>query len=211
MIVNMGLLGHFVGDGGQPFHSTADYDGYSQGHGGIHAFYEGDMVSQQDEKLLSDVVARAKKLLAEAKKGKKTKKSTRTTKKNKFKAKMPEGQYLLVSSVLEKMRALSALSADDISPLLQKDPIVRKSVIRYENGMELKTAAVRRSGSAATKALRPYVVKHLARSAALLAQMWDGIYEASGRPKIDQYRSYRFAFQPDFIGPDYLAPVKVAK
>src|SRR5690606_24644406 len=105
-----------------------------QGHGGIHAFYEGDMVSQQDEKLLSDVVARAKKLLAEAKKGKKTKKSTRTTKKNKFKAKMPEGQYLLVSSVLEKMRALSALSADDISPLLQKDPIVRKSVIRYENG-----------------------------------------------------------------------------
>ena len=37
MLTNMGVMGHFVGDLGQPFHNTTDHDGYAAGHGGIHA------------------------------------------------------------------------------------------------------------------------------------------------------------------------------
>jgi hypothetical protein len=40
MIVDMGVMGHFVGDVSMPYHNRVDYDGRASGHGGIHAFYE---------------------------------------------------------------------------------------------------------------------------------------------------------------------------
>lgn len=40
MIVDMGVMGHFVGDVSMPYHNRVDYDGRASGHGGIHSFYE---------------------------------------------------------------------------------------------------------------------------------------------------------------------------
>jgi hypothetical protein len=40
MIVEMGVMGHFVGDVSMPYHNRVDYDGRASGHGGIHSFYE---------------------------------------------------------------------------------------------------------------------------------------------------------------------------
>jgi len=45
MIVDMGLMGHFVGDIAMPFHSRIDHDGRASGHGGIHSFYEDTCVN----------------------------------------------------------------------------------------------------------------------------------------------------------------------
>lgn len=53
MVIDMGLMGHFVGDTSQPFHTTADYDGYVAGHGGIHAYFEDTAVGQFDGDLHS--------------------------------------------------------------------------------------------------------------------------------------------------------------
>ncbi|MSP17937.1 MAG: hypothetical protein EXR74_00005, partial [Bdellovibrionales bacterium] len=39
-IVNVSLLGHYVGDASMPYHNTIDYDGWEKGRGGIHAYYE---------------------------------------------------------------------------------------------------------------------------------------------------------------------------
>jgi hypothetical protein len=55
MMVNMGLLGHFVGDASMPFHNTADYDGKDAGHGGIHYHYEEASVAYYPLSLIADV------------------------------------------------------------------------------------------------------------------------------------------------------------
>lgn len=210
MVLYMGILGHFVGDAGQPIHSTADYDGYSQGHGGIHAFYEEDVVSAQNENLIADVVKAGRKLIADSDRPSKNKKEKRKTvrekKSEKFKAKMPETQFLRLTDILEKIRALSAVSADDIGLIYQKDPITEKSTIRLDRGMEIKQAAKRKPTPANFTAYQSLVVKHLARAATLLADYWDHIYEQSGHPNLTHYRSYQFPYQPEFIPPDYLAP-----
>lgn len=207
MLVSMGLLGHFVGDASQPFHSTADHDGYAQNHGGIHAYYEEDMVAGQDEKLMSDVVAKARKLFGELINPKKKKSApVKNSRNDRFKAKMSETQFLLAPTVLEKMRALSAISADEVGTVLQHDPVTEKSSLRLENGMEIRTPAKRKMKSDTLKNYRPVLVQEMARSAALLAQLWDDIYDKAGEPKLGEYKSYAFPFEVDFIPPDYMTP-----
>src|SRR5258708_4570657 len=60
MVVSLGLMGHFVGDASQPLHNTADYDGYATGHGGLHAYYEDEVVGQFDGDLQSRVLEEAR-------------------------------------------------------------------------------------------------------------------------------------------------------
>lgn len=213
MIINMGLLGHFVGDAGQPFHSTADYDGYNQNHGGIHSFYEDEMVAVQDEKLTVDVVAQGHKFFDEVDNPSKKKKAApkKNAKAERYTAKMSEVQFLKAESAIEKIRALSAISADDIGAIYQNDPVTEKSTMKLENGMEVKSAAKRNASEETAKKMRPLLVRQMARSAALLAQYWDSIYEQSGKPKLQAYKSYQYPFEPDYVAPDYLGPAKTIK
>ncbi|PWU15222.1 MAG: hypothetical protein C5B49_12135 [Bdellovibrio sp.] len=212
MTVNMGLLGHFVGDGSMPFHSTADLDGYAQNHGGIHKFYETTVVNAEDEKLTADVVARARQLMAEidhpAKKPKK--KTQRNAKAEKYAAKMPEVQFLRLPTPLEKMRALSAISADDIATVLQNDPTTGKSSVKLENGKDTEYPAPRTLSPKAVANYRPIIVEHLARSAALLAQFWDLVFTQGGNPKLSEYKYWQFPFKPEFVPPDYIPGESVA-
>lgn len=185
MLNSMGLLGHYVGDSGQPFHSTLDYDGYGIGHGGIHGFYEHEVVAEVDPKLLADIVARAQVL-----------------RKN----------WKVKGSVLERMRELSRISLLDIKKLTALDKVKTPSVMKKENGIEIKKAAEREMNLAADKALvnkyRPLMVEHMARSALLLADFWNEIYEKSGAPDLKAYKSFKFPHQPDFIAPDYFKAEK---
>jgi hypothetical protein len=48
----MADIGHYVGDGHQPLHATANYDGQLSGNGGIHSRYESSMISKH----LADLV-----------------------------------------------------------------------------------------------------------------------------------------------------------
>ena len=58
-----GLLAHFIGDASQPFHSTVDHDGLETGQGGIHQYFETDLVDSLELGLDAQVFARAKELL----------------------------------------------------------------------------------------------------------------------------------------------------
>lgn len=62
MIVNAGLLGHFVGDASMPYHTTSDYDGWANGHGGIHSYYENHCVDEMPHSLENSVYLAARKL-----------------------------------------------------------------------------------------------------------------------------------------------------
>lgn len=174
MMNHMGVLGHYVGDASQPFHSTADYDGVHAGHSGIHGFYEHDVVAFLDENLLSDIVTAAKKL------------KPRAQVSGKSKALKGENEIVYLS-VIERMRELSAISIPDAKNLLKLD-----------------TEKARKKDPSSLQKFKPLIVVQMARSARLLAEFWDEIYLQSKKPDLKEFKDYSFLFQPEFIPPDYL-------
>jgi hypothetical protein len=187
--VNLGLMGHFVADNGQPFHLTADYDGYKAGHGGIHAFYEDTVVGALPFHLTTMVVEEGLRLqkLAESKN----------------KEEQKQVQFLREKTVLEKMRTLGQAAFDEIPAVLALDPVKKPSVDKNEKGMSLRTPAEREPAETVAAKYEKLVVSQLARSSALLAQLWDEAYVKVGRPKLASYKSYRYPHTPDFVPPDY--------
>jgi hypothetical protein len=175
----MGLLGHFVGDNAQPLHTSSDYDGWQKGHGGIHGYYEYALVNELTYDTLSEIIKASKKAEKEL--------SLPNTK-----------------TVIENMRTLSELSHKDLEVLLKLDPIIKKSEIREERGMELKTAAERRPAAEAFKKFKPLLLSHMARAATLLAHSWDQIYIQSGKPPVHKDNSYKFPHEYPFVAPDYI-------
>jgi hypothetical protein len=179
--VNLGLMGHFVGDDSQPLHITDDYDGYGKGHGGIHSYYEDRVLSSLDGDLLSHVIRDGKKLRQAARKE----------------------NFLTAKTVLEKMQALAVASYADIDAVLKADALVKPSEQKEERGMKIRKAAERAPNEKTIKKFEPLIVKHLSRAAALLATLWDDAYKEAGSPKLSAYRSYKYPLTPDFVYPDY--------
>ncbi|MFN7262237.1 MAG: hypothetical protein ACK5UJ_00340 [Pseudobdellovibrionaceae bacterium] len=183
-MLNLGLMGHFVGDNAQPFHVTADYDGWAAGHGGIHSYYEDDVVVSLPYTLEKMVVEKGKTLQKQ------------------------KPQFLTAPKTLEKMKALGVLSFNDMKAVLTLDPVLEKSVLKEEKGMKIKTVAKRKPASEVAKKFEPLVVTHMARAAALLARLWDEAYVQVGRPPLSEYKSFKYPFTPDFVAPDYLPEEK---
>ena len=181
MITYMGVMGHFVGDNGQPLHTNADYDGYESGHGGIHAYYEDLCVSFFEADLSVKIVKKAKTIDQNSK----------------------SNQFTREKTVLEQMRALGVISNNEVKELFKLDPIITKSILKEEKGMKIKTPAVRKSPAEGQKVFANLIVTDMARSALLLAKMWDDIYVAIGKPDFKAYKSYRYPLTPDFVMPDY--------
>ena len=179
MAVDMGLMGHFVGDISQPFHTTADYDGWSSGHGGIHAYFEDAVVGEFDGDLDWLVLKQA-----------------RTIK---------NAPFLKPATVIEKMKALSVISNTEVAKLFKLDPVTKPSEVKKEHGMEIRTKAERKPASVAFKTMKPIIVNDMARGALLLANLWDEAYTKAGKPKIGAYKSYKYPFTVDFVMPDYYA------
>jgi hypothetical protein len=178
MVVSLGLMGHFVGDASQPLHNTADYDGYATGHGGLHAYYEDEVVGQFDGDLQSRVLERA-----------------RT---------MKQAKVLKPPTVIEKMKALSEASLDELKPVLEMDPLKKPSITGNEGGMQLKAPAEREGAAVGYQRYNGIIVTELSRSALLLAKLWDDAYIEAGRPRLVSSKSYRYPLTVEFIAPDYL-------
>ncbi len=186
--VTLGLMGHFVGDNSQPFHLTADYDGFGAGHGGIHAYYEDAVVSEIGSDLLTKLIKKTKDLKSKPKK----------------KGAKQNLGFLKSGTVFERMKLLGKISYDEIKTVIELDKVLKPSTVVLEKGMKLKTPAERIDPSKAVKKFEGLIITQMARSALLLAAFWDEAYRESGSPKLSGYKSYKFPFQPDFIAPDYL-------
>lgn len=177
MIVNMGLMGHFVGDNGQPFNTTSDYDGYAVGHGGIHAYFEDSAVAYFGPDLVALIVAKGKTL--------------------------KKAPFLKEGTVVEKMRTLGDISNAEMKQIIKLDPVTKPSLVKEEKGMKLRTPAERQSAAVGFKKFEKLFVIEMARSAALLAQLWDQAYVEAGEPTIKAYKSYKYPLTPEFVMPDY--------
>ncbi len=185
MFVNMGLMGHFVGDASMPFHNSADYDGYATGHGGIHSYYESDVVSEFGPDLTNEIYKKALSL------------------------KSPS--FLKPKTSLEKMRELSTVSFKEMEKIIKLDPILKKSALVKDKSMGSKSEAERKSADVGYKIFRPMIIEQMARSSTLLANLWDEAYVASGKPDLSKYRSFKYPFTPDFVRPDYIEKVEAKK
>ncbi len=100
-------------------------------------------------------------------------------------------------SVVERMKALSLKSAPEAEDILRLDVILEPS------GAERRVAS-RKAPAEACPVYQDLMLVQMARSARLLAQLWDEIYVKAGRPPLKPYKSYRYPLQPDFVAPDYL-------
>jgi len=60
--LNLGFMGHFVGDASMPYHATVDYDGRQTGHDGIHAYYEEALVAELNSDDMNTIEKKAAKL-----------------------------------------------------------------------------------------------------------------------------------------------------
>jgi hypothetical protein len=177
MFVSMGIMGHFVADLNQPYHNTADYDGWSAGHGGIHSYYEDTCIAEMPGTLVGDIIDAAKKI--------------------------KDRPFEKPESIVEKMREVSKLALKDIDLLLKLDPIKKPSTIKNIDGVETKTPAERLSAAVGEEKFHKVLMTHLGRSALSLAHLWDLAYIKAGRPDLSKYRSYRYPLTVDFVSTDY--------
>lgn len=181
--VMMGLLGHFIADNAQPFHNTKNYDGWDNGHGGIHSYYESDLVNELTYEALTEIIQAA-----------------------------PKAQRELglehSQTIIERMKNLSIISYKEIPKLLEKDSVQKPSTIKNEKGMELKHEAERKPAKSVLPNFKPMLIAHMARGAALLAATWEQIYVVSGKPSFAKNASNRFPHQFRFIPPDYTTEFK---
>jgi hypothetical protein len=176
MLVDMGLLAHFTGDASMPFHNDSDYDGWKSGHGGIHVYYEQQLLESMGLGLPQKVLDRAQALLS-------------------GKAGPPP---MRGGTLLERMKALSSYVVGQIPAILKLDRVTKPS------DAEKKVAAERRSADAAIADFENYIVDQLARSALLTAQAWDELYEKGGAPDLTHYRRGAYPLAPPYVPPDYL-------
>jgi hypothetical protein len=187
--VNLGLMGHFAGDNAQPFHLSADYDGYKTGHGGIHSYYEEAVVDALPYNLAAKVVEEGRRLqkLAESKNL----------------SNLKRVGFLTSQTVVEKMKALGEISYSEISKVLSLDQVKKPSSIKDEKGMSLKVRAERDPAEKTAPKFEKMVVQQMGRSASLLASLWDQAYVDAGKPDLKGYKSFLYPFTPDFVPPDY--------
>ena len=183
MMAYMGIMGHFIGDMGQPFHNTSDHDGFAANHGGIHSYYEEAVVAQLSGDLMSNIIKEAKAMKAP--------------------------KFIQQKSVIENCRQLSIVSNSEIKDVLKADVLLKPSSLKIDQGMSNKKTAERKDPSVTAKNFEKMITKQMARSSLLLAHLWDQMYEEAGKPEVKSYRSYLYPFTPDFVAPDYYdAPAK---
>lgn len=176
-----GLLSHFVGDLSQPFHSTQDSDGWDTGQGGIHAYFETDLVNVQPLQLEADVYAVAL--------------STDPAKSIIIRSGI--GVDALEIALAESMDALQYV--DELRVLDREHALTAL-------GDKVKQQAKRKPPAQVAQAFAPVIVERLATGADLLCAIWINAWNAAGKPDMRAYRSYAYPVAPEFVAPSYVSP-----
>ena len=177
MLVSAGLMAHFVGDLANPHHTTRDYDGYELGQGGIHAYFEEDIVSSFGFDLDQDVLTAA----------------LNERPFDRLEA-ADNAQSIAAALAINSYHRLAALNAID-----RRYAVISPS--SEEKGLRLK--AKRKEPAQVNAAFRPLVMERLALAADTLAHLWLKLWQLAGRPNLAEFRSYTYRVAPEFIPPDY--------
>lgn len=183
-----GLMAHFVGDLGNPEHGTRDYNGWEKGQGGLHNYFETEVVNAFPLGLDQEVYASAlnKKPYARVEKFFPSKE----------KAKLNEDALAIsFALVFDSYSRLAHLEA------LDKQHAMKKAS-SLANGMKVK--AERKPAADVAPKFHDLAVERLATAADTLSRLWHLAWVKGGSPDLSTYGSYDYPVAPAFIKPDYL-------
>jgi len=189
-----GIMAHFVGDMAQPLHARKDYDGWLREQGGVHGYYESDVV---DSFGLDWDQEAAKEL-----------NST-----NPFKTKilplLNKKEIQSADDVLKVMWAESIDSFKEADPLFKIDQ--EKCVQVRSKTDPIKIPAKRIAAADCATHFRKHIISRVALAADVLSNIWATAWRLGGKPSLAGYKSYAYYLSPEFIPPKYLDGVERAK
>ncbi|MBC7661870.1 MAG: hypothetical protein H7249_19430 [Chitinophagaceae bacterium] len=190
VILTMGILSHFVGDLSNPEHTAKDYDAWDLGQGGLHGYFESEIVDSLPLDLEAVVLDEAQRHQPMA---------------ERF-ARHPHN-YLQMAWEL-------ALDSHEKLPLLEQMDrqysLLEKSVSgrNGEGGHGKGQKAKRRDALETRGSFRNLIILRLAAGADALSRIWLDTWQQGGKPDMSFYHSYHYDVKPDFIPLRYLPHTK---
>ncbi len=181
-----GLLAHFIGDLSQPFHTTLDFDGYKTGQGGIHSYFESEVVAAFGLDLGARVHARASGLKI---------------------ADFDGAKLFAERDALGLSFLLAANSFGRLDALRQLDAKISVTKPSKEDGA-FKVPAVRRPAHQVWAAYEDFVVERLAAGAVVLAEVYWRAWQDAGAPDLSRYATYFYRVSSPPVMLDYLDPTE---
>lgn len=191
--LSAGIMSHFIGDLGNPYHATVNYDGWETGQGGIHSYFESAVVSSYrlalDQEVF-DAALRGRGL-------------ERTLKQ------LPAADRAALAR--DPVAVAMALALDSRSRLDAANAIDLKFAVLKKSGAGpdgKRVGAERRDASELRFKFHELAVERLATAAEVLAALWLFAWEDAGKPDFKGYRSFAYPVSPEFIQPDYLSAAR---
>ncbi len=178
-----GVLAHFVGDLANPHHTSSDYDGWMTQQGGLHGYFESELVDAQDLALDQEVYLEAKRhhpmeaLFAPTK---------------------DDALAMAWALVRESHPKVAVMTTLDrrLSLLKPSDSDDRE---KGKDAKAKREKAQRRAPQTVATDYRDFIVLRLAVGADALARFWKAAYLAGGKPDVSFFRSYLYPLDPAFI------------
>jgi hypothetical protein len=205
-IVISGIISHFIADQSQPLHPTADHDGWHDGNGGLHSYFESQVVRDLDPKLDTDIFDRASDKAFQAS--------------HWSEIGIPSFDKSSVTTLILKFGAQSLslkdklVSLDDAWAVKKKgDTLPYGDHPRNHKGKKLHKADRKPAKSSEVqKAFRPMIVDRLALSSYVLAKLWVEAWKLGGSPKLAGRAQVTLPYpqDPPFIWPDFDAEALAA-
>lgn len=188
--VTAGVMSHFVGDLGNPYHATRNYDGWETGQGGVHGYFESGMISSYRLALDQEV-------FDEALTGRGL---------DRVLKQLPSTDRIALSH--DPVALSMALALDSYSRLEAANALDRRFAMLKPSGVGpdgKSFSAERRPATELRFKFHRLHVERLATAAEVLAALWLQAWNDAGRPDFKDYRSFAYPVSPEFIPPDYLA------
>lgn len=192
-LVYGGIMGHFVADLAQPFHCTADFDGWVTGQGGIHGYFESALVHSYPEDLKFTVSQ-------EALQSEKNKKIWQQLSGD------PKDKFFVVQTLLN-------LTADSLKhyPTLQKMDrelaVTKEGEKRPWGSRPGKVYAERKSSkeTGINEKFRPIIVDRLTVGSIVLSHLWIEAWRQAGRPTLSDISAItlKYPLNVPFLKPSY--------
>lgn len=166
-----GVMGHFVSDMSQPYHTTMDFDGWLTGQGGIHAYFETFLVHFLKEDFLGEITEKAKK--------------DREKLWQKVAPKNNEDPYYAVQ-VLLNLTADSLTELKTLREIDRKNALIKESARLPYGSNPGRPEAERKpyTDEKVAKAFRSFASDRLALSSVVLSRLWVEAWRRAGRPEI---------------------------
>lgn len=193
-----GVMGHFVGDLTQPYHTTVNYDGWATGNGKAHEYFESTVVDSLELSIENEVYNRAK-----------SPSLKHIIEKNigvDWKTKGAASSFALALAANSWSRLDEAIHIDKKYALIQART-TKDSSVPQQNEAKKGLPPLRHPASSqkVMKAFTPLLVERFAIGSRALAKIWYQAWIEGGKPNLADVRptSIPYILDVPFLWPTY--------